>query len=108
MLPVFVRQEAAALSEAQASNQALRVQLVEATSAFHHALSIAQTLLTEGAPCKHFVQGFCHVLCFFLGVKTHALLHIHICSRVLPIGMLQDVATSAHVMCRLPPAQPRS
>lgn len=45
-------QEAAALSEAQASNQLLRTQLVEATSAFHHALSIAQTLLTEGA-CPH-------------------------------------------------------
>ena len=54
----FVRQEAAALSEAQASNQALRVQLVEATSAFHHALSIAQTLLTEGSPCKHCVLLF--------------------------------------------------
>ena len=54
----FVRQEAAALSEAQASNQALRVQLVEATSAFHHALCIAQTLLTEGAPCKHFVTFY--------------------------------------------------
>ena len=42
-------QEAAALAEAQASNQCLRTQLVEATSAFHHALSIAQTLLNEGA-----------------------------------------------------------
>ncbi len=44
-------QEAAALAEAQAGNQSLRTQLVEATSAFHHALSIAQTLLTEGAAC---------------------------------------------------------
>jgi hypothetical protein len=44
-------QESAALAEAQASNQSLRTQLVEATSAFHHALSIAQTLLIEGASC---------------------------------------------------------
>ena len=69
----FVRQETAALSEAQASNQALRVQLVEATSAFHHALCIAQTLLTEGAPCKHFVQGLSRSECLFFGVNTHAL-----------------------------------
>ncbi|KAK9840557.1 hypothetical protein WJX81_000946 [Elliptochloris bilobata] len=46
-LQALRKQEAAALSEAQASNQVLRTQLVEATSAFHHALNIAQTLLAE-------------------------------------------------------------
>ena len=50
-------QEAAALAEAQAGNQSLRTQLVEATSAFHHALSIAQTLLTEGAACLAIWSG---------------------------------------------------
>ncbi len=64
-------QEAAALSEAQASNQALRMQLVEATSAFHHALSIAQTLLNEGAPYKHCVQDFDRLL-WVVSVPAHS------------------------------------
>ena len=92
----FAWQEAAALREAQASNQALRMQLVEATSAFHHALSIAQTLLDEGAARTHCVQGlvcFCQHCslrtCF--GMSYAVLTN----SSMLPNGMWHAAAISA-------------